>query len=58
MPTAEELKAAGKFDSTMIMTFSEFGRRVAQNGSNGTDHGTAAPVFVVVGPAQTLPRAT
>lgn len=28
------------------MTFSEFGRRVAENGSTGTDHGTAAPLFV------------
>jgi uncharacterized protein (DUF1501 family) len=30
----------------LTMTFSEFGRRVAQNASNGTDHGTAAPMFV------------
>ena len=30
-----------------MMTFSEFGRRVAQNGSNGTDHGTAEPMFVI-----------
>jgi len=29
------------------MTYSEFGRRVAQNASGGTDHGTAAPLFVV-----------
>ena len=29
------------------MVFSEFGRRVAQNGSNGTDHGTAAPMFLI-----------
>jgi hypothetical protein len=29
------------------MTFSEFGRRVEQNGSAGTDHGTAAPLFVI-----------
>jgi uncharacterized protein (DUF1501 family) len=29
------------------MTFSEFGRRAAQNGSNGTDHGTAEPMFVI-----------
>ena len=31
------------------MTFSEFGRRVRQNNSNGTDHGTAAPHFVLGG---------
>jgi uncharacterized protein (DUF1501 family) len=31
----------------VLMTFSEFGRRVAQNNGNGTDHGTAGPVFVV-----------
>jgi uncharacterized protein (DUF1501 family) len=31
------------------MTFSEFGRRVAENGSRGTDHGSAAPVFMLGG---------
>jgi uncharacterized protein (DUF1501 family) len=31
----------------MLMTFSEFGRRVQQNASNGTDHGAAAPMFVL-----------
>src|SRR5215472_13214370 len=30
----------------LMMTFSEFGRRVAQNASAGTDHGTAAPMFL------------
>jgi uncharacterized protein (DUF1501 family) len=29
------------------MTFSEFGRRVKQNGSAGTDHGTAEPMFII-----------
>ena len=33
-------------DRVLLMTFSEFGRRVEQNGSNGTDHGTAAPLFL------------
>jgi uncharacterized protein (DUF1501 family) len=31
------------------MTFSEFGRRVRENAGRGTDHGTAAPVFIVGG---------
>lgn len=33
----------------MIMTFSEFGRRVAQNASSGTDHGTANNMFLISG---------
>jgi uncharacterized protein (DUF1501 family) len=42
----EDLKALGQLDRTTVMTFSEFGRRVAENGSAGTDHGEAAPMFV------------
>ena len=42
----DDLRAAGKLDKVMVMTFSEFGRRVAQNGSSGTDHGTSAPMFL------------
>lgn len=38
---AQDLKEAGQWDSTLLMTFSEFGRRVKQNASKGTDHGTA-----------------
>jgi uncharacterized protein (DUF1501 family) len=34
-------------ERVLMMTFSEFGRRVAQNASGGTDHGTAAPVFLM-----------
>lgn len=34
-------------DQISLMTFSEFGRRVNQNGTLGTDHGTAAPMFVI-----------
>ena len=40
------LDAAGAADRALVMTVSEFGRRPAENGS-GTDHGTAAPHFVV-----------
>jgi uncharacterized protein (DUF1501 family) len=46
----DDLKKQGQLDRTMIMTFSEFGRRVKQNGSNGTDHGTANNVFLIGGP--------
>ncbi len=42
-----DLKQQGTFDDTLIMTFSEFGRRVKQNASNGTDHGTANNVFLI-----------
>ena len=45
----EGLKEAGDWDKTVIMTYSEFGRRVAANASNGTDHGTAAPHFMMGG---------
>jgi uncharacterized protein (DUF1501 family) len=43
----DDLTAMGHFDRVMIMTFSEFGRRVVENGSKGTDHGAAAPMFLV-----------
>lgn len=46
---AADLKAQGNFDRVLVMTFSEFGRRVAENGSGGTDHGAAAPMFVLGG---------
>ena len=39
----------GVWDRTLVMTFSEFGRRPRQNQSNGTDHGTAAPHFIAGG---------
>jgi uncharacterized protein (DUF1501 family) len=42
-----DLKAMGQDSRVMLMTFSEFGRRVSQNANNGTDHGAAAPMFVV-----------
>jgi uncharacterized protein (DUF1501 family) len=45
----KDLKAQKNFDRVAVMTFSEFGRRVAENGSGGTDHGTAAPMFLLGG---------
>jgi uncharacterized protein (DUF1501 family) len=41
-----DLEAQGNADRVMVVAFSEFGRRVAENGSGGTDHGTAAPMFI------------
>ena len=43
------LQELGRWDSTLIMTYSEFGRRPGENQSNGTDHGTVAPHFVAGG---------
>ena len=43
------LDEIGRWDSTLVMTYSEFGRRPKENQSNGTDHGTAAPQFVLGG---------
>lgn len=40
---------AGAWERVLLMTYAEFGRRVAENGSNGTDHGTAAPHFIMGG---------
>ena len=45
----EDLKRNKRFDDVLIMTFSEFGRRVSQNASNGTDHGTASNMFFIGG---------
>jgi uncharacterized protein (DUF1501 family) len=44
-----DLKANGRFSETIVLTFSEFGRRVKQNGGKGTDHGTANVVFIAGG---------
>ena len=42
-----DLEQMGVADKVVLMTFSEFGRRVEENGSRGTDHGSAAPLFVI-----------
>ena len=47
---ATTVAATGKPADYLLMTFSEFGRRVEEDGSAGTDHGTAAPLFVVGDP--------
>lgn len=44
-----DMKSNGLFNNVLLMTFSEFGRRVAQNASNGTDHGTANQMFFIGG---------
>ena len=44
-----DLKAQGNLGRVTLMTFSEFGRRVKENASGGTDHGAAAPLFLAGG---------
>ena len=41
------LQQAGEAARVLVLVFSEFGRRLAENASGGTDHGTAAPVFLL-----------
>ena len=43
------LKRIGQWKNTLIMTYSEFGRRTVENHTDGTDHGTAAPHFLMGG---------
>lgn len=45
----KDLKAANRFNDVLFFTFSEFGRRVSQNASGGTDHGTANNMFLISG---------
>jgi uncharacterized protein (DUF1501 family) len=47
-----DLKAQGNLGRVSLMTFSEFGRRVKENASGGTDHGAAAPMFLAGGGIQ------
>ena len=46
---ATDLKQQGNFDRVLLITFSEFGRRVVENANGGTDHGAAAPMFILGG---------
>lgn len=43
----QHMNTLGHHKRIMIMSFSEFGRRVAENGSRGTDHGTAGSMFIL-----------
>jgi len=45
----KDLKSNNRFDDVLLFTFSEFGRRVSQNASGGTDHGAANNMFMVSG---------
>ena len=45
----EDVKRLGRADDVALMIFTEFGRRVEENASLGTDHGTATPMFIVGG---------
>lgn len=44
-----EMQKLGRGNDVCVMAFSEFGRRLAENGSQGTDHGAAAPMYVIGG---------
>lgn len=48
----QDLKAHNQDSKVLIMTWSEFGRRVKSNASGGTDHGTAGPLFFVGTPVK------
>lgn len=43
----DEIEALGKADKVAVLVFSEFGRRSYENASGGTDHGAAAPMFLI-----------
>jgi uncharacterized protein (DUF1501 family) len=48
----DDLKSAKLDDRIVVLAFSEFGRRVQENGSAGTDHGAAGPVFLAGAPVR------
>jgi uncharacterized protein (DUF1501 family) len=49
MAFRDAVQQSGQWDRVLMMTYSEFGRRVGENASGGTDHGTAAPHFFLGG---------
>ena len=46
---AQQMRKIGQWDNTLVLTYSEFGRRAVENSTRGTDHGTAAPHFLAGG---------
>ena len=48
----DDMDKSGESDRVLVLVFSEFGRRLSENGSGGTDHGTAAPVFLLGRPVK------
>jgi uncharacterized protein (DUF1501 family) len=44
-----DLRAQGLLDDTLVLSFSEFGRRISENGSQGTDHGSASVMMAIGG---------
>jgi uncharacterized protein (DUF1501 family) len=48
-PFTDDLKSSHRFDDVLMISFSEFGRRVSENASGGTDHGTANNMFLISG---------
>ncbi len=51
----KDMSARGHRDRMLLMTFSEFGRRAKENQSQGTDHGSAAPMFLIGGKVKAGP---
>ncbi len=48
----QDLRRLGKDDKVLMMTWSEFGRKVGENGNQGTDHGASSPQFVIGTPVK------